>query len=118
VIHHKAKQPPRAKARERAHPAPSVSLPAALDRPPASRVPTLVRGDESGSSSGTPVVGLALSFTLGLSLVLVGLALSPLRLVPSGVRAVVYARREPLLYTASVVYLTTGLSLAIALVLS
>jgi hypothetical protein len=48
----------------------------------------------------------------------VGLALTPLRLVPRGVRAIVYDRREPLVYTALVVYLTTGLSLAIVVALS
>jgi hypothetical protein len=79
--------------------------------------PTLLRAGNTSSSS-PPVVALALSFTLALSLVLAGLALTPLRLVPRGVRAVVYDRREPLVYTAVVVYLTTGLSLAIALVLS
>jgi uncharacterized membrane protein YidH (DUF202 family) len=79
--------------------------------------PTLVRADEHTSSSSL-VVALALSFTLGLSLVLVGLALTPLRRVPRVVRAVVYDRREPLVYTALVVYLTTGLSLAIVLALS
>ena len=80
--------------------------------------PPLVRPDEHTSSSSSPVVALALSFTLGLSLVLVGLALTPLRLVPRGVRAIVYDRREPLVYTALVVYLTTGLSLAIVVALS
>ena len=79
--------------------------------------PTLLRA-ENTSSSSPPVVALALSFTLALSLVLAGLALTPLRLVPRGVRALVYDPREPLVYTAVVVYLTTGLSLAIALALS
>jgi hypothetical protein len=34
------------------------------------------------------------------------------------VRAIVYDRREPLLYSAVVIYVTTGLSLGIALILS
>jgi hypothetical protein len=80
--------------------------------------PALVHADEHDSSSSSLVVGLALSFTLGLSLVLVGLALTPLRLVPRVVRPAVHDRREPLVYSAVVVYLTTGLSLAIALALS
>jgi uncharacterized membrane protein YidH (DUF202 family) len=80
--------------------------------------PTLVRADEHTSSPSSRQVAVALGFTLGLSLVLAGLALAPLRLVPRGVRAVVYDRREPLAYTALVVYLTTGLSLAIVLALS
>jgi hypothetical protein len=80
--------------------------------------PTLVRAYEHTSSPSSRQVAVALGFTLGLSLVLAGLALAPLRLVPRGVRAVVYDRREPLVYTALVVYLTTGLSLAIVLVQS
>jgi hypothetical protein len=63
-------------------------------------------------------VPLALAITLGLSLVLVGLALTPLRVLPRPAQAVVYDRREPLLYTAAVIYITTGRSLAIALLLS
>ena len=63
-------------------------------------------------------VPLALAITLGLSLVLVGLALTPLWVLPRPAQAVVPDRREPLLYTAVVIYITTGLSLAIALLLS
>jgi hypothetical protein len=63
-------------------------------------------------------VPLALSFTLALSIVLLGLALTPLGLVPRRVQAVVGDRREPLLLGAVVVYLTTGLSLAIVIALS
>ena len=69
------------------------------------------------SSSLSRYVPLALSLTLALSFVLVGLALAPSRLVPRSLQRVVSDRREPLLFSAAVVYATTGLSLAIALVL-
>ncbi len=71
---------------------------------------------DSGSSSKG--VALALGGTLVLSLVLLGLALAPLRMVPRSVQGAVYERREPLLYTAGLIYLATGLSLAIALFMS
>ena len=70
------------------------------------------------SNTSTKGVALALGGTLVLSLVLLGLALAPLRMVPRSVQGAVYERREPLLYTAGLVYLATGLSLAIALVMS
>jgi hypothetical protein len=69
------------------------------------------------SSSSSRLVPLALSLTLALSFVLVGLALAPSRLVPRPLQRVVSDRREPLVFSAAVVYATTGLSLAIALVL-
>jgi uncharacterized membrane protein YidH (DUF202 family) len=62
-----------------------------------------------------PVVPLGLSFTLGLALVLVGLALTPLRLLPRPAQAMAYDRREPLLYAAAVLYVATGASIAIVL---
>jgi len=63
----------------------------------------------------TPVVPLGLSFTLGLSFVLIGLALAPLRLLPRPAQAVAFGKREPLLYAAAVLYVATGASLAIVL---
>jgi hypothetical protein len=118
VVHHKAKRLASRKAKPKAHRSTRASPPLALTPSLIGLTPTLVRADEHDSSSSSLVVGLALSFTLGLSLVLVGLALTPLRLVPRVVRPAVYDRREPLVYTAVVVYLTTGLSLAIAIALS
>jgi hypothetical protein len=64
------------------------------------------------------VVPVGLGLTFALSLVLVGLALAPFRALPRPVQVATYDRREPLLYTGIVIYLTTGLSLAIALLFS
>jgi hypothetical protein len=69
-------------------------------------------------SSSPAVVELGLGFTLGTSLLLFGLVLTPLRALPRPFRAVAYDRREALLYVAVVIYITTGLSLAIALLMS
>jgi hypothetical protein len=69
-------------------------------------------------SSSPAVVELGLGFTLGASLLLFGLVLTPLRALPRPFRAVAYDRREVLLYVAVVIYITTGLSLAIALLMS
>jgi outer membrane biosynthesis protein TonB len=80
--------------------------------------PTVLTVSEVNSSSSSMVVPLALGLTFGLSVVLVGLALAPFRVLPSPVRAVAYDRREPLLYTGIVIYITTGVSLVIALLLS
>ena len=49
---------------------------------------------------------------------LVGLALVPFRRLPKSAQAIAYDRREPLLYSGIVIYLTTGVSLAIALLMS
>jgi hypothetical protein len=64
------------------------------------------------------VVPLGLGLTFGLSLLLFGLALAPFETLPSSVRLVVIERRQPLLYSAVLIYLATGLSLGIALLLS
>jgi hypothetical protein len=64
------------------------------------------------------VVELGLGFTFGLSFLLFGRLAVPLRALPRPVRAVAYDRRETLLYLAVVIYITTGLSLAIALLMS
>jgi hypothetical protein len=100
--------------------------PAAPLTPPRSRVapalravpPKVLTVGEVNSSSSSAVVPLGLGFTFALSLVLVGLALAPFRVLPKPVQAVAYDRREPLLYTGIAIYLTTGLSLAIALLMS
>ena len=80
--------------------------------------PTVLTGREVGSSSSSATVPIVLGSTFGLSLVLVGLALMPLWVLPRAVRAGVYDRRERLLYSAVVIYATTGLSLAVALFMS
>lgn len=90
---------------------------AAVPRERALLPPTDPRHDEVESSSPA-VVELGLGFTFGLSVLLFGLAVIPLRAVPRPVRAVAYDRRQPLLYLAVVIYITTGLSLAIALHMS
>jgi hypothetical protein len=64
------------------------------------------------------VVPAALGLTFALSLILVGLALVPFRRLPKSAQAIAYDRREPLLYSGIVIYLTTGVSLAIALLMS
>jgi hypothetical protein len=63
-------------------------------------------------------VPLALGTTFGLSLVLVGLALMPVWVLPRPVRSGLYDRREQLIYSALVIYITTGVSLVIALLMS
>ena len=80
--------------------------------------PTVLTVSKVNSSSSSMAVPLALAITLGLSLALVGLARTPLRVLPRPVQAVAYDRREPFLYTGIVIYITTGLSLAIALLIS
>lgn len=90
---------------------------AAVPREGAFLPPAAPRHDEVEPSSPA-VVELGLGFTFGLSVLLFGLAVAPLRALPRSVRAVAYDRREPLLYIAVVIYVTTGLSLAIALVMS
>ena len=85
--------------------------------PPHRRTAALSAGQvDSGSSSRG--VALALGGTLALSLVLLGLALAPLRMLPRSLQVGVYERREPLLYTAGLIYVATGLSLATALFMS
>ena len=64
------------------------------------------------------VVPAALSLAFALSLVLVGLALVPFRRLPRPAQVIAYDRREPLLYSGIVIYLTTGVSLVIALLMS
>jgi hypothetical protein len=64
------------------------------------------------------VVPAALGLAFALSLVLVGLALAPFRRLPRPAQMIAYDRREPLLYTGIVIYITTGVSLAIALLMS
>jgi len=91
--------------------------PPAVPRVDAFPPPTRARHHEVESSSPA-VVELGLGFTLGASLLLFGLALTPFRALPRPFRAVAYDRREPLLYVAVVIYITTGLSLAIALLMS
>jgi hypothetical protein len=90
---------------------------AAVPREGAFLPPAAPRHDAVESSSPA-VVELGLGFTLGLSLLLFGLALTPLRALPRPFRAVAYDRREPLLYSAVVIYIATGLSIAIALLMS
>ena len=63
-------------------------------------------------------VPAALGLTFALSLVLVGLALVPFRRLPRPAQVIAYDRREPLLYSGIVIYLTTGVSLMIALLMS
>lgn len=46
------------------------------------------------------------------------LLLVPFRRLPRPAQGIAYDRREPLLYTGLVIYLTTGVSLAIALLMS
>jgi hypothetical protein len=63
-------------------------------------------------------VELGLGFTLALSALLIGLVVTPHLALPRPVRAAANDRREPLLYIAVVIYITTGLSIAIALLMS
>jgi hypothetical protein len=67
------------------------------------------------SSSSSDVIAFALAIALALSLVLVWLALAPSRLVPRPMQRVISDQRDSLLFGAAVVYVTIGLSLAIAL---
>jgi hypothetical protein len=78
----------------------------------------VIPGREVGSSSSSLAVPVVLGTTFGLSLVLAGLALMPLWILPRPVQAGVYDRREQFLYAAVVIYVTTGLSLVIALFMS
>jgi hypothetical protein len=90
---------------------------AAAPRVDAFLPPAGARQDEIGSGSPA-VVELGLGFTLALSALLLGLVVTPLRALPRPVRAAANDRREPLLYIAVVIYITTGLSIAIALLMS
>jgi hypothetical protein len=51
-------------------------------------------------------------------MVLVGFALVSFRCLPRSAQVIAYDRREPLLYSGIVIYLTTGVSLMIALLMS
>ena len=118
IVKHHVKRRPKKKS------SPKVQLktPIAAPLQPANRRPkslaTALSVGQVDSRSSPESVALALGGTLALSLVLLGLALAPLRILPRTVQGVVYERREPLLYTAGVIYFTTGLSLAIALFMS
>ena len=118
IVKHHVKRRPKKKS------SPKVQLktPIAAPLQPANRRPkslaTALSAGQVDSRSSPEGVALALGGTLALSLVLLGLALAPLRILPRTVQGVVYERREPLLYTAGVIYFTTGLSLAIALFMS
>jgi hypothetical protein len=110
AVRHSVRRRSHKKMRRRVHRATLPILPKRLQPPSPPRV-------KHTSSSSSRLVPLALSLTLALSFVLVGLALAPSRLVPRPLQRVVSDRREPLVFSAAVVYATTGLSLAIALVL-
>jgi hypothetical protein len=70
----------------------------------------------AASSSSSMLLPLVLGIALGLSLMIVGVALTPARAMRKGsVAAVVEDRRESLLYTGVAVALGIGLGLVIAL---
>ena len=118
IVKHHVKRRPKKKSSPKVQLKTKIAAPLqpANRRPKSLATPLSVGQVDSGSSSES--VALALGGTLALSLVLLGLALAPLRILPRTVQGVVYERREPLLYTAGVIYFTTGLSLAIALFMS
>ena len=99
-----------------------LAAPRASIRPPATPATRSVRAarplEKAGNDSPLRVIPLGLGLTFGFSLVLFGLALAPLGMLPASVRPVVLQRRQPLFYSAVLIYLATGLSLGIALLLS
>ena len=124
----KAKAAAKAKAASRARAAAQARAKAAakakaaanakVTGPPAKSRRTTLTGSTANSSSVSTVVPAALGLALALSLVLVGLALMPFRRLTRPAQVIAHDRREPLLYTAVVIYVTTGLSLAITLLMS
>jgi hypothetical protein len=68
--------------------------------------------------SGLMLVSLVLGIALGLSLMLVAVALTPARMMRRSVAVIVEDRRETLLYAGVAAAIGIGLGLAIALALS
>jgi outer membrane biosynthesis protein TonB len=122
VVRQHPKQRPKKKARAKTQPATPVTKPnkpVKRAKPPVRAVSPRVRTVSAVKSSSTPIVvplGLGLAFAL--SIVLAGLALTPFRRLPRAAQMVAYDRREPLLYSGIVIYITTGVSLVIALLMS
>jgi hypothetical protein len=68
--------------------------------------------------SGLMLVSLVLGIALGLSLMLVAVALTPARMMRRSVAVIVEDRRETLLYAGIAASIGIGLGLGIALALS
>jgi hypothetical protein len=117
--HRRPKAKPKAKARAKAKVTPPPLKPVKATKPPLGALsPTALTVSKANSTSSSMVVPLALGLAFALSLALVGLALAPFRRLPRTAQAVAYDKREPLLYTGIVIYITTGVSLVIALLMS
>jgi hypothetical protein len=74
--------------------------------------PTVATANSSSSATLVPIV---LAAALGLSLILVGLALAPPWVLPRPVGIVVYERRDPLVFAGIATALSIGLGLLITL---
>jgi hypothetical protein len=117
VERHPRRQPKKRRPKPKAAVKSTPPKHATVPRVDAFLPPAVVRHDEVESSSPA-VVELGLGFTLALSVLLFGLAVRPLRASPRPAGAAGHDRRVPLLYIAVVVYIATGLSIAIALLMS
>jgi hypothetical protein len=71
-----------------------------------------------GSEDATPLLSFALWIMFGLSLVVLAVALTPLRVLPGSVGIVVGERRESLFYFGTATALGIGVGVAIGWVAS
>jgi hypothetical protein len=80
---------------------------------PTSLGPTVVPVASLSSGSSSSLLPLLLGIALVLSLVVVGIALTPPGLLPRPVGIVVYEQRDPLVYAGAAIALGIGLGLLI-----
>ncbi len=84
-----------------------------LKRPRASQVPAVLPAAAAGSDSSF-LLPLALGFVLGLSLLIIALALTPPWALPRQVQVLVYDRREVMIFGGFAIALSIGLSITLA----
>jgi hypothetical protein len=80
---------------------------------PATLGPTVVPVASVGSSSSSTLLPILLGVGLGLSLLVVSIAVTPPWVLPRGVGAIVYDRRDSLVYAGIATALSIGVGLLI-----
>jgi len=92
--------------------------PEITQRQPASLGPTVVPVASLSSAPSSSVLPLLLGIALGLSLIVVGIALTPPWALPRAVGIVVYEQRDQLVYGGIATALSIGLGLLITVAAS
>ena len=89
--------------------------PEILETDPATLGPTIEPVSSATTGSSSDLVPIVLAVALGLSLIIVAIALTPPWVLPRPVGAVVYERRDALVYVGIGTALSIGTGLLIAL---